>query len=335
MYCKYCGNEMRTRYALPSKCSRCKHAFDWKPSWVPNVILLVSLVPPAVLGGLLHRFGFVATLVGLAVGFALTVVVFNLLEVLAYHRGWLTSDLASEHPQEVREHVKKPLSELDYATRAQVELSRVKMPETGRQPEASKTPVPTSTQPTAVARQATPARKRCRFEHVRAGQTQKIEDLSALATDIVREHFDPIVGKEQNDYMIGLFQTPQAIARQIDEGYEYSFVCPPGTTGTEPPEVRRIGFVAFVPRGAGELYLSKFYLRADQRGRGYSHDMLEFVKREARRLGCSYITLNVNRNNYQAILAYEHLGFSKVREERNDIGHGFVMDDLVYELPVA
>lgn len=336
MYCKYCGNEMRTRFALPTKCSRCKHPFDWKPSWVPNVILLVSLLPPAILGGLMHRLGFVATLVALAVGFCLTVLVFNLLEALAYRRGWLTSDLASEHPQTVREHVKKPLAELDYATRAQVELSRVKMPETDRKAaSASAVPAGSDAQPTPAATGSAPARKRCRFEHVRAGQTQKIDDLSALATAIVREHFDPIVGKEQNDYMIGLFQTPEAISQQLDEGYEYSFVCPPGTTGREPAEERRIGFVAFVPRGAGELHLSKFYLRADQRGKGYSHDMLEFVRREAQRLGCSYITLNVNRNNYQAILAYEHLGFSKVREEKNDIGHGFVMDDLVYELPVA
>lgn len=338
MYCKYCGHEHNPRFYLPSKCKRCKHAFDWGPSWVPNVILLVSILPPPILGGLLSRFGLGFTVLGFALGFALTFVIFNLLEVAAYRAGLLRSDLASEEPVEMRDHIKKPLSELDFGTRARVELSRVKMPNIGnKQRDGEASPKVETVQPRPHAAptpsaEVTPTRKRCRFEHVRAGQTDKIDDLSRLASAIVREHFDPIIGTEQNDYMIALFQSPEAIARQIDEGYEYSFVCPPGTTGKEPPEKRRIGFVAFVRREPDDLYLSKFYLRADQRGKGYSHDMMEFVRREAARLGCSRITLNVNRNNYQAILAYEHLGFSRTGEERRDIGGGFVMDDLVYSM---
>lgn len=328
MYCKYCGNEINPRFSLPNKCKRCKHEFDWKPRWIPNAILIVSLLPPPILAGLLHSLGWTWTLAGFAIGFAITFVLFNLLEVAAWKAGWLKSDLASEHPVPIREHVKKPLAELDYATRAQVELARFAMPDTTKRAVGDTMARPATPSPS----EQPPKPQRCRFEHVRAGQTQKIEDLSRLATSIVREHFDPIIGKEQNDYMLARFQTPEAIASQIDEGYEYSFVCPPGTTGKEPPEQRRIGFVAFCQRGADELYLSKFYLRADQRGRGYSHDMLEFVCREAAKRGCSRIILNVNRNNYQAILAYEHLGFRKVREERNSIGGGFYMDDFVYEL---
>lgn len=336
MYCRYCGNEMHPRFFLPGKCSRCKHAFEWKPAWVPNAILLVSLLPPPLLGALLRRFGLAYTMLGFALGFVLTFVVFNLLEVLAYRTGLLKSGLVSESPVEVREHVKKPLSELDPATRVRVQLARIDMPqiETPHEAEETQGAKPKASSPSRPDKSQTkaPGRRRCRFEHVRAGQSQKIRDLSQLATDIVREHFDPIVGPEQNDYMIARFQTPEAIAAQIDEGYEYCFVCPPGTTGQEPPDERRIGFLAFAERGDGELYLSKFYLRTDQRGKGYSHDMIEFVRREAIRRGCTRITLNVNRNNYQAILAYEHLGFVRVGEERRDIGGGFVMDDLIYEL---
>ena len=108
----------------------------------------------------------------------------------------------------------------------------------------------------------------------------------------------------------------------------------PEASASALPADRHVGFVAFYPRKAGELYLSKFYLRRDCRGRGLSRDMLAFVADAARELDCNRITLNVNRNNYQAILAYEHLGFKKVREEKNDIGNGFFMDDFVYELAV-
>lgn len=335
MYCTYCGEEVRPRVFLPGKCPRCKHEFDWKPAWLPNAILLVSLVPPPLMAGLLRRFGVSWAVGGFALGFVLTFLVFNLLEVLAWRLGLLTSDKVSAEPVPVRQHVKKPLSELDYATRARVELSRVRMPDLGDSSgdvadSVDDVPTPDAGTPSRPSDQARLGS--CRFEHVRAGQTQKIADLSQLATQIVREHFDPIIGTAQNEYMIGKFQTPEAIAAQIEDGYEYCFVCPPGTTGSEPPEERRIGFLAVRPRGGGELYLSKFYLRSDQRGRGYSHDMLEFVRREAVRHGCDRIVLNVNRNNFQAILAYEHLGFHKVREERNDIGAGYVMDDFVYEL---
>ena len=61
------------------------------------------------------------------------------------------------------------------------------------------------------------------FERVQAGETEKIEALSALATAIVREHFDPIIGKAQNDYMLALiflsggkYQTVQLAVTNFD-----------------------------------------------------------------------------------------------------------------------
>ena len=46
-------------------------------------------------------------------------------------------------------------------------------------------------------------------------------EMSKMATAIVREHFDPLIGKEQNDYMLEKFQTEQAIAEQLKSGYHY------------------------------------------------------------------------------------------------------------------
>ena len=158
------------------------------------------------------------------------------------------------------------------------------------------------------------------FERVQAGETEKIEALSALATAIVREHFDPIIGKAQNDYMLAMFQTVPAIMGQLEHGYRYYFVTA--------ADGARIGFVAFYPRG-GELVLSKFYLVKAMRGRGYARRMLDFVLENARALGCGAVVLNVNRDN-PSTRVYEALGFTRVREEKNDIGGGFFMDDYVY-----
>ena len=146
-----------------------------------------------------------------------------------------------------------------------------------------------------------------------------VAEMSRMATEIIREHFDPLVGKAQNDYMIGRFQTEEAIREQLRHGYRYFFV---------KERERNVGFLAYCPRGQ-VLYLSKFYLYRAERGRGLSRKMLEFLIRRAWEENLTSIELNVNRHN-SAVAVYERLGFTRLREEKNDIGSGFFMDDYVY-----
>ena len=68
-----------------------------------------------------------------------------------------------------------------------------------------------------------------------------------MATEILREHYDPIVGKQQNDYMLDKFQSVRAIGEQLGNGYRYYFVRCDG---------RNVGFMAFYPRQKA-MYLSK------------------------------------------------------------------------------
>ena len=161
------------------------------------------------------------------------------------------------------------------------------------------------------------------FIRLQNGDTDGIRTMSALASSIVREHFDPLIGTAQNDYMIARFQSEAAITDQLTHGYRYFFLREAG---------ENLGFLAFYPRG-GAMYLSKFYLKKEQRGKGLSHIMLDFVIEAARREGLGSIELNVNRHN-SACRAYDSLGFHILREEKNDIGGGFFMDDYVYELPL-
>lgn len=161
------------------------------------------------------------------------------------------------------------------------------------------------------------------FEKLSLTDKNAIKEMSAMATEIVREHFDPIIGKAQNDYMIEKFQTEDAIRDQLEHGYQYYFVYDAGG---------RIGFLAFYPR-ENAMYLSKLYLYKEKRGKGYSRQMLDFVVENARKTGLSSIELNVNRNN-SAIYAYEKLGFKVIRTEKNDIGAGYFMDDYVYSLQI-
>lgn len=161
------------------------------------------------------------------------------------------------------------------------------------------------------------------FQYLNSKDETEIRMMSDMATAIVREHFDPIIGKAQNDYMIARFQTVEAITEQLSHGYQYYFVKEGEKT---------IGFLAYYPKD-DVMYLSKFYLYKSERRKGYSREMLQFIVENARKLGLNAIELNVNKNN-SAIYAYEKLGFQIARTEKNDIGHGFFMDDYVYRLDI-
>ena len=150
---------------------------------------------------------------------------------------------------------------------------------------------------------------------------EKVAHLSDLATSIIREYYDPLLGKAQNDYMIEMFQSERAIKEQLAHGYRYYI---PSSEGKE------LGFLAFYPR-EDSLYLSKWYLKREERGKGYAGPMLAFLREEAKKEGLSAIELNVNKYN-PTVAVYEKLGFVRIRSEKNDIGSGFFMDDYVYRL---
>lgn len=92
------------------------------------------------------------------------------------------------------------------------------------------------------------------FKKIILGDTEEIKILSQEASSIVKEYYDPLLGSEQNDYMINQFQSVSSLTEQLQKGYQYYFVC---------ENDKNIGFLAFVPK-ENELYLSKFYLEKVQ-----------------------------------------------------------------------
>ena len=159
------------------------------------------------------------------------------------------------------------------------------------------------------------------FQNVTSRDRGAVETLSVLATAILREYYDPIVGAEQNSYMLDRFQSVHAIDEQLAHGYTYFLALSGG---------ENIGFLAFYPRD-GALYLSKLYLRREDRGRGHGREMLDFVKAQANAMNLAAIELNVNKHN-ETTRIYEKMGFVRIRSEKNDIGSGYFMDDYVYRL---
>ena len=146
---------------------------------------------------------------------------------------------------------------------------------------------------------------------------REVARVAELADIIWREHYIPIIGRAQVDYMLEHFQSASAIEKQIAQGIYYFSI----QTGdmTE-------GYLAFEKQGK-TLFLSKIYLLDYRRGQGIGKAAMHFVEEKARVLECTDIALTVNKYNDQSINAYTRMGFSKKGGEITDIGGGFVMDD--------
>jgi GNAT superfamily N-acetyltransferase len=152
----------------------------------------------------------------------------------------------------------------------------------------------------------------------RAGEAADFDQLAGLADAIWREHYTPIIGPAQVDYMLHHFQSAEAIESQVAEGMDYFLI----ESGNIP-----VGYLAIEKRGS-ELFLSKIYLLKEYRGRGLGRDAMSFIVQKARGSGCTRIALTVNKNNSRSIDAYLKMGFRKELPIVMDIGGGFVMDDF-------
>lgn len=147
-----------------------------------------------------------------------------------------------------------------------------------------------------------------------------IDAVAALAHEIWNQHFVPIAGQEQVDYMLEKFQSASAITGQISSGYRYYAIA---------VDKEMVGYFALAPieDESTEAQLSKIYVREDHQGRGLGREMLVFVEDLCAGMGIRKLWLTVYRNNVETIAFYERMGFTREGNMVQDIGNGFVMDD--------
>lgn len=149
----------------------------------------------------------------------------------------------------------------------------------------------------------------------------ELEKIEIMANTIWHEHYTPIIGTDQVNYMLDKFQSVKAMRDQINSGYQYFLI-----NFNE----NAIGYLSFEKRDKA-LFLSKIYLLKEERGRGIGRKAMEFVTSVASSLACEKVALTVNRFNKNSIRAYKSAGFEKKDELVQDIGNGFVMDDYLME----
>lgn len=150
-----------------------------------------------------------------------------------------------------------------------------------------------------------------------ASTEKHFKAIATLAHRIWREHYIPIIGEPQVEYMLKNFQSAEVMYAQYLEGYQYFMVY---------FESELVGYLSIKKEGDC-LFLSKIYISKDFRGKKIGKTAMVFIEEKALEQQCKSITLGVNKYNTDSIAAYKAMGFKQVEEEITDIGNGFVMDD--------
>lgn len=165
------------------------------------------------------------------------------------------------------------------------------------------------------------------IELIAADTPALLTELSTLAHVIWRQHYIPIIGSAQVEYMLHDGYSEAGLARQLAAGTRFTLAR------------RGERFVAFAavspdPDNPDNAWLDKLYVDLAVRNLGVGRRLIERTARQAQAFGARTLSLRVNRYNGDSIAAYHRLGFATEGEDIKDIGHGFVMDDYIMAAPV-
>ena len=159
------------------------------------------------------------------------------------------------------------------------------------------------------------------LEFIKANSENELKLIQQLADIIWREHYIPIIGLAQVEYMLNKYQSVKSMKNQLKENVFYYLI-----KYNEKP----VGYLSF-RKEKDALFLSKIYLLNNLRGKKIGKKALFFIENQAKLLKLPRIYLTVNKHNINAIQAYEKLEFKNIKSLVTDIGNGFVMDDFMME----
>lgn len=151
------------------------------------------------------------------------------------------------------------------------------------------------------------------------GDISTIQKITNITWPIT---YGEILSKEQLDYMLGLFYSDEALAKQI-EGKEQLFYLVLDSEST-------IGFIGIEHNYKNEAItkIHKIYLLPETQGKGFGKIVFEEIGKMALENNSNELLLNVNRFN-TALNFYKKIGFEIKETVDIEIGNGYLMEDYV------
>ncbi len=169
-----------------------------------------------------------------------------------------------------------------------------------------------------------------RFDSVeiRALHESEISALCALAREIWRAHYPGIISVAQIEYMLEERYNEPVIRAELARKDLWWDVLIADNAMT--------GYASYFLTGyPAELKLDKLYLHPCAHRQRYGGMLVDHVLSFMAGVGCTRLTLAVNRRNQSAIDAYLKYGFSITATSVREIGEGFVMDDYIMVKEIA
>ncbi|WNY24353.1 hypothetical protein MmiHf6_16840 [Methanimicrococcus hongohii] len=167
----------------------------------------------------------------------------------------------------------------------------------------------------------------------------EINQVADLAKEIWTEHYTPLIGAPQTEYMIVVFQSVERIRKDIAEN-NYSYFAVYDDDYSD----KQVGYLALRPDEKG-VFVSKVYVLKSYRQKGIATLMmdftLDFAKKEVNSVETVFdsskydrpcLWLTVNKGNLGSIEFYKRYGFLIDKEALTDIGNDFYMNDYIMTL---
>ena len=146
-----------------------------------------------------------------------------------------------------------------------------------------------------------------------------INTLKEFAESIWRITYRHVISEAQMRYMLDHLYHPETLREQVASGNPLL-----GAFFGD----ALVGYAHVFIEGH-QSRLDKLYVDTLYQGQGIGRELVIAAEQYALGHDCSLMTLRVNRNNINAVAAYERLGFGIVATNKKDIGGGYVMDDYL------
>ncbi|MCD6018999.1 MAG: hypothetical protein K0S53_2120 [Bacteroidetes bacterium] len=154
--------------------------------------------------------------------------------------------------------------------------------------------------------------------HLEKATEKDLDTISKLARVIWNDHYVPIIGQKQVDYMLDKIYSLQSLTEQLTEKKHRMYLIR--------SDEKSIGFVSVSLEKESNYFLHKFYIDQRQSNTGIGTKVLDLLIEIIRP---KLLTLTVNRQNFKSINFYFKNGFKIDRVEDFDIGNGYLMNDFV------
>jgi len=153
---------------------------------------------------------------------------------------------------------------------------------------------------------------------LRLANEQDLKIIADLAKVIWNEHYIPIIGQAQVDYMLNSIYNLDSLKQQLNEKQHQFYLI----------EVNAnvVGFLSVSSDNQQDYFLHKFYIDQKQSNSGLGTETLNVLIEQIKP---KTLTLTVNRQNYKSINFYFKNGFKIDYVADFDIGNGYQMNDFV------